>query len=277
MLDPLARNVAGDPNRLQQIFWILLSNAIKFTPRGGRVQIILERVNSHLEVSIDDSGEGIDPEFLPHVFERFRQADASTTRAHAGLGLGLAIVKHLSELHGGSIRAKSPGVSHGATFTVSLPLAPVEQEAADDSHRRHPQVGSALISDTEAPSLHGIEVLVVDDEPDAAAIVTRILVKAGASVRCASSVDAALAEIEIYPPDVLVSDIGMPAKDGYFLIRALRGRPAVQGGGIPAIALTAYTRSEDRIRAIAAGFQMHISKPANALELVTMVASLGKK
>lgn len=273
IIDPLARNVSGDPNRLQQIFWNLLSNAIKFTPAGGAVQITLERVNSHLEVSITDTGEGIDPEFLPHVFERFRQADASTTRRHAGLGLGLAIVKNLVELHGGGVRAKSAGHSRGSVFTVSLPLAPIHTDAEEEG-RRHPQSPPRPAQILHAPTVEGVAVLVVDDEADARAVVARILTKAGAIVRQAGSAREALAAISDAKPDVIVSDIGMPDLDGYALIRAVRDLPHHQGGEIPAIALTAYTRSEDRIRAISAGFQMHLSKPADGLELLTMVQSL---
>jgi PAS domain S-box-containing protein len=273
IIDPLAKPVAGDPNRLQQIFWNLLSNAIKFTPRGGRVQVLLERVNSHLEVNVVDSGAGISPEFLPFVFDRFRQADSSTTRKHGGLGLGLAIVKHLVELHGGTVRAKSGGESQGSTFTVTLPLAALHAEP--DETRRHPAGPSA--STPRAPSLLNVSVVVVDDEEDARVLIAKMLTKAGAKVRTGSCAAEAIDAVRSEPPDVLVSDIGMPDEDGFSLIRAIRKLPGEQGGAVPAIALTAYTRTEDRIRVIAEGFQMHLAKPADAVELVTMVASLAKK
>lgn len=277
VLDPLVKGVLGDPSRLQQIFWNLLSNAVKFTPSGGQVMVSLARVNSHLEVSVSDNGIGIRPEFLPQVFERFRQADASTTRRHGGLGLGLAIVKHLTELHGGSVRVKSAGEGQGATFSVLLPLAvilpPAEQPAAD----RHPPSAARAASGAALPSLQKISLLVVDDEEDARNLLKVILSKAGAQVATAASADQALALWQQSVPDVLISDIGMPDKDGYALIREIRALPADKGGRVPAIALTAYTRTEDRIKAISAGFQMHLSKPADGAELMTMVASLAGK
>ncbi len=276
VLDPQARPISGDPNRLQQIFWNLLSNAIKFTPKGGRVQVVLERVNSHLEVSISDTGQGIDPVFLPHVFDRFRQADATTTRQHGGLGLGLAIVKQLVELHGGSVRVKSGGLGAGATFIVDLPLAVLHPEAEPPgSERRHPLAGSshARLS-SQGLNLTGVKVLVVDDEPDARALVKRLLDDRGASVRAACSAAEALRLIGEARPDVLVSDIGMPGEDGYALIQRVRALSATGGGTIPAIALTAYARSEDRMKVILAGFQMHVAKPVEPAELLTMVASL---
>jgi PAS domain S-box-containing protein len=277
ILDPLAQPVAGDPNRLQQIFWNLLSNAIKFTPSGGQVQILLERMNSHLEVSIIDTGAGISPEFLPYVFERFRQADASSTRRHGGLGLGLAIVKHLVELHGGSVRAKSPGADKGTTFTILFPVAAIHGDFADQI-RRHPGVpgDSRIIS--SLPRLDGISVLVVDDEEDARNMLRAMLFKAGATVRTAGSAKHALELWKEMVPDVLVSDIGMPVTDGLSLIRSIRALSEEEGCDVPAIALSAYARTEDRIQAIAGGFQMHLSKPADGLELLTMVGSLvGRK
>jgi CheY-like chemotaxis protein len=273
ILDPLARPVMGDPNRLQQVFWNLLNNAIKFTPKGGRVQITLERVNSHLEVNVSDTGVGISPEFLPYVFERFRQADSSITRQHGGLGLGLAIVKHLTELHGGSVRVKSGGLSQGSTFSVDLPVAVVHGEP--DENRRHPQASPTPV-DMEQPMLMGISVVVVDDEEDARTLLGKILSKAGSKVRFAKCAADAFDAVKGEPPDVLISDIGMPHEDGYALIRRIRSLPKQRGGGVPAIALTAYTRTEDRIRAIAEGFQMHIAKPADATELLTMVKSLAQ-
>ena len=277
VLDPLARPVSGDANRLQQIFWNLLTNAVKFTPKGGRVQILLERVNSHLEVSVIDSGEGIGPEFLPHVFDRFRQEDASTSRQHGGLGLGLAIVKNLVEMHGGTVRAKSGGANQGSTFAVALPLTAVhpEHEAPHlDREREHPAADSPASLLHTGVDLSGVTVLVVDDEPDARALVKRVLETCGAQVRTAGSGAEATAQIAEEKPDVLVSDIGMPGENGYELIRRVRQLPPEQGGTVPAIALTAYARSEDRMKAVRAGFQMHISKPVEPAELLTMVASL---
>jgi PAS domain S-box-containing protein len=276
VLDPVARPVAGDPSRLQQVFWNLLSNAIKFTPRGGRVQVLLERVNSHLAVTVADSGEGIEADFLPFVFERFRQADASSTRRHGGLGLGLAIVKQLVELHGGTVKAKSGGIGKGASFIVELPV-PAVMGTSEEVSRWHPaahlvRLGSAV------PELEGVSVLAVDDEADARILISRILTKAGASVRLAGSASEALVQIRQSLPQVLICDIGMPETDGYGLLKAVRALPASEGGSIPAIALTAYTRVENRIKALSAGFQMHLGKPADALELLTMVASLaGRK
>ena len=275
-LDPQAGSISGDPNRLQQMFWNLLSNATKFTPRGGRVHVVLERVNSHLEVSVIDSGQGITAEFLPHVFDRFRQQDASTTRQHGGLGLGLAIVKQLVELHGGSVRVKSAGEGMGATFIVALPLTVLHPEAEPpESGRRHPQAATSHPNlQTHSLNLQGVKVLVVDDEADARALVKRLLEDRGASVRAAGSVEDALRLLAEERPDVLVSDIGMPGEDGYALIRQVRALGVNQGGAVPAVALTAYARAEDRMKAILAGFQMHVSKPVEPAELLTMVASL---
>lgn len=271
ILDPLAKPVAGDPNRLQQVFWNLLSNAIKFTPRDGRVQVILERVNSHVEISVTDTGAGISPDFLPFVFERFRQADSSITRQHGGLGLGLAIVKHLVELHGGGIRVKSAGLSKGATFTVELPVAALHAESDESVSKADAERSVATIA---KPNLQGVAVLVVDDEADSRELIAKMLTKAGADVQTAKSAADALKNIRERQPHVLVSDVGMPNQDGYALIRSIRQLPADQGGAVPAVALTAYTRTEDRIRAIAEGFQMHLAKPADAVELLTMVHSL---
>ncbi len=275
VLDPLAQPVSGDPNRIQQIFWNLLSNAIKFTPSGGRVQVVLERVNSHLEITVADSGMGIDPDFLPHVFERFRQADSSTTRTHGGLGLGLAIVRHLVELHGGTVRAKSVGANRGSSFIVSFPLAILHAEA--DPARQHPKAPAFNEPLPPEPRLDGISILVVDDEPDSRELLRAILAKAGADVRTAGSAADALAVWHQRRPDVLVSDIGMPEEDGYSLIAKIRALPEPADRLVPAVALTAYSRTEDRIKAIAAGFQMHLSKPADRVELITMVASLAGK
>jgi PAS domain S-box-containing protein len=275
VLDPLAGPVSGDPNRLQQVFWNLLTNAIKFTPKGGGVQLVLERVNSQLEVSVIDSGEGIRPEFLPHVFDRFRQADPSTTRRHGGLGLGLSLVKQLVELHGGTVRAKSAGVGQGSTFTVSLPLTVVHPEREAEALRRHPQVAATTtFADEMCVQIDGLKVLVVDDEADARTLLRRLLEDCGAIVTTAASAAEALERLVVERPDVLISDIGMPGEDGYSLIRRVRALGPENSGNIPAVALTAYAGSEDRTRSILAGFQMHIAKPVEPTELLAVVASV---
>jgi PAS domain S-box-containing protein len=275
VLDPHAGPVSGDPNRLQQVFWNLLTNAVKFTPKGGQVQVLLERVNSHLEITVVDTGEGIRAEFLPHVFDRFRQADASTTRRHGGLGLGLAIVKQLVELHGGTVRVKSPGPGKGATFTVAMPLTVIHPELeADPRERRHPDAVGASNQTDDCVKLTGVKVLVVDDEPDARALVKRLLSDCEAEVRVAGSANEAIAAFKAQTPDVLISDIGMPGEDGYSLIRRVRALSSKAGGNVPAIALTAYARTDDRIRAIRSGFQTHVVKPVDPMELITVVASL---
>jgi PAS domain S-box-containing protein len=264
VIDPAPGPVSGDPGRLQQVLWNLLSNAVKFTPRGGKVQIVLRQSGSSLEVSVSDTGIGIPRDFLPHVFERFRQADASSTRMHGGLGLGLSIVKQLVELHGGSVRGESEGEGKGATFTVVLPLALVKHGL----DRR-----AAAEQDWEVPSLAGISVLVVDDEPDARDLIQRILADADAGVVTVSSAAEGVEEIRRRRPDVLLSDIGMPEVDGYEFIRRVRVL-GEEYRRIPAVALTAFARSEDRRRAMLAGFQMHLAKPVEPAELVAVVASL---
>lgn len=273
VLDPLAGPVSGDPARLQQIVWNLISNAIKFTPKNGQVRVTLERVNSHVEISVSDSGEGIKPEFLPHVFERFRQGDNASTRRHGGLGLGLSIVKQLAELHGGSVQAKSLGEGHGATFRVALPLMPL-QPYDEGRDREHPRTTVTAPGDCEFPKLTGVKVLVVDDEPDARALLKRLLENCEAQVTTGSSVEEALGLVSRFMPDVIVSDIGMPGRDGYDLIRTLRSLAPGQGGAIPAAALTAFARSEDRTRAMVAGFDVHIAKPVEPAELCAVVARL---
>ena len=275
MLDSRAGVVSGDPERLQQVVWNLLSNAVKFTPKGGRVQVRLERVNSHTEIIVSDTGPGIAPEFLPHVFDRFRQADSSITREHGGLGLGLAIVRHLVELHGGTVVVESGGAGQGATFRVKLPLMIVhdEQRVIDSVERRHPTAGAGQLPDCP-PSLKGLRVLAVDDEAEARDLLTAMLERCGAHVRVAASAWAALEALESWRPDVLVSDIGMPDEDGYALIRKVRALPAERGGRIPAVALTAYARTEDRVRALSSGYQVHVAKPVEPAELAAVVASL---
>jgi PAS domain S-box-containing protein len=274
VLDPHAGPVNGDPNRLQQIFWNLLSNAVKFTPRGGRVQVVLERVNSHVEASVTDSGEGIRPDFLPYVFDRFRQSDASTTRRHGGLGLGLAIVKQLCELHGGSVEARSQGAGQGATFIVRLPLMALHPENASAEPRRHPRSTHDAASHHLCADIAGVKVLVVDDDPDARALLRRLLEDCDAVVTVAASVDEAVRRVETERPDVIASDIGMPGEDGYALIRRIRALPADRGGATPAMALTAYARADDRVKVMMAGFQHHLAKPVDPSELIAMVASL---
>jgi CheY-like chemotaxis protein len=275
-LDSATGTVMGDPNRLQQVVWNLLSNAIKFTPRGGRVQVRLERINSHIELTISDTGIGIKPEFLPHVFDRFRQADQATTRQYGGLGLGLAIVRHLVELHGGTVHAESRGEGQGATFTVRLPLITVYRNESQ-AERVHPAAKDALPTLDCPERLDGLRILVVDDEEDTRDLLKTALGQCGAEVTLAGSVEEALASIEQSPPEVLISDIGMAGEDGYELIRKLRALPAAQGGKIPAIALTAYARTEDRLRALRSGYQMHVPKPVELTELVTVVASLVRR
>ncbi|MGI8997822.1 MAG: PAS domain S-box protein [Pyrinomonadaceae bacterium] len=272
VLDPIASAVSGDPDRLQQIVWNLLSNAIKFTPKGGRVQVRLERINSHVEIVVSDTGQGICDEFLPYVFERFRQADASTTRKHGGLGLGLAIVRQLVEMHGGTVSVASGGEGRGATFTVKLPLMIVHHEPGDEK-RRHPQAEEGIKIECP-PELDGVRVLVVDDEPDARQLLTVVLERCGAKILTAASATEALRLLAEVRPDVLLSDIGMPGEDGYSLIRKVRALPAEQGGRTPAAALTAYASAEDRKRVLLAGFQLHIPKPVEPTELITVVASL---
>lgn len=277
IVEPLAGPVMGDPSRLQQIVWNLLSNAIKFTPKEGRVQLILKQVNSHLEIVVSDTGAGIKPEFLPHVFERFRQADATTTRRFGGLGLGLAIVKHLSEMHGGDVRAASPGENMGATFTVLLPLAIAHQhEAQSTQEREHPRAPKGMPMDCP-PALDGAHILMIDDERDSRALVKRILEECQAIVTMAASAEEGLAALRQQKADVIISDVGMPGTDGYQFIRAVRQLSEDEGGNSPAIALTAFARSEDRQRAMLAGFDMHIAKPVEPAELIAVVARLARR
>ena len=270
--------VTGDANRLQQVLWNLLSNAVKFTPKGGRVRVTLERVDSAAHVTVSDTGEGIAAEFLPHVFERFRQADGGSTRRYGGLGLGLSIVKQLVELHGGTVRVSSDGPGRGATFTVALPVRVTAPAADDAGPRGSPRATTDEAADAASaaarPHLGGVRVLAVDDEPDARGLVRRALAGCGAEVQLASSAAEALAALARGPvPDVIVSDVGMPDADGYELIRQVRRLPA-PARDVPAVALTAYARPADRVRALAAGFNLHTAKPVDPAELVVIVASL---
>jgi signal transduction histidine kinase len=276
LLDPQAGPVSGDADRLQQVVWNLLSNAIKFTPKGGRVQVRLERVNSHVEIVVSDSGKGISAEFLPHVFDRFRQADSTSTRKHGGMGLGLSIVRQLVELHGGTVGVESSGVGQGATFIVQLPVMVMHRQpsAAAAHPRRHPTVGGNGLSYDCPPSLKGLRVLVVDDEPDTRRLLRTVLEQCGSEVTTAGSAAEAIDAFIQSKPDVLISDIGMPEEDGYELIGKLRAAESGHNGRIPAIALTAYARVEDRIRALNAGFQVHVPKPIEPVELLAVVASL---
>jgi PAS domain S-box-containing protein len=276
VLDSGASMVSGDPSRLQQVIWNLLSNAIKFTPRGGRVQVKLERINSHVEITVSDDGQGIGADVLPFIFERFRQADSTMTRAHGGLGLGLAIVRHLVEMHGGTVEVESPGEGYGATFTVKLPLIVVRSFKvghASRAERVHPTSSNVLPFDCP-PELDGLRLLVVDDEEDTRTLLKVVLEQCGASVTTASSVREAIAVLKESRPDVLISDLGMPEEDGYSLIKRVRALSEEDGGKTPSAALTAYARAEDRMKVLRSGFQIHIPKPVEPAELVAVVANL---
>jgi signal transduction histidine kinase/ActR/RegA family two-component response regulator len=275
LLDPRAGPATGDPSRLQQVVWNLLANAVKFTPKGGRVQVHLQRINSHVELVVSDTGEGIAPAILPYVFDRFRQADSSSTRAHTGLGLGLALVKHLVELHGGSVVAHSAGEGQGATFRVTLPVTIA-----------HPPVGvpapvhpaSPLLDGRPAGTrLDGLRVLLVDDDRDALDLATAIVADAGGDVRTCRSAREALDVLTEWRPHVLVSDIEMPGEDGYALIRKVRALEPDRGGKTPAVALTAYGRIQDRTLSLTAGYSMHVPKPVDPGELTTVIASLAER
>jgi len=275
VLDPRAAPITGDSGRLQQVIWNLLMNAVKFTPKGGRVQVHLQRVNSHVEIIVSDTGPGIAPDVLPFIFERFTQADSSSTRAHSGLGLGLALVKHLVELHGGSVDAQSPGEGKGATFVVRLPLT-IAEIPAGLRPRLHPTAPTieALLP---GPRLDGLRVLVVDDDPDAVNLASAILTDAGAEVRTCLSAPEALAVLQQWRPHVLVSDIEMPGEDGYSLIRKVRALDSEHGGKTPAVALTAYGRIQDRMLSLTAGYSMHVPKPVDPGELTTIIASVAAR
>lgn len=276
VLDSGASMVSGDPARLQQVIWNLLSNAIKFTPRDGRVQVKLERINSHVEIIVRDDGQGISPDVLPFIFERFRQADSTMTRAHGGLGLGLAIVRHLVEMHGGTVEVESAGEGLGATFTVKLPLVVVRSfnaRRASDAERVHPTASNGSPFNCP-PELDGLRLLVVDDEEDTRTLLKMVLEKCGASVTTVSSAREAIAALKRTRPHVLISDLGMPEEDGYALIKKVRALPEEEGGKTPSAALTAYARVEDRMKVLRSGFQIHIPKPVEPAELVAVVANL---
>ena len=258
--------VLGDANRLQQVVWNLLSNAVKFSESGGRVEVRLERVGAQALIRVSDTGKGIDPEFLPHVFDYFRQEDSTTTRVFGGLGLGLAIVRQLVELHGGTVQAESSGVGQGARFTVMLPL---QKQVEAKIESPVPSSQSPVLS-----PLSGLRVMVVDDEPDTLELLAFTLSELGAVVRAVASAEEVLVALSGWPADLLLSDIGMPQMDGYMLIRAIRGMPPERGGTLPAIALTAYAGETDRQQVLAAGFQHHLAKPVESGELVAAILSL---
>ncbi|MGQ0763345.1 MAG: ATP-binding protein [Acidobacteriota bacterium] len=279
ILDPLAGPVSGDPTRLQQIIWNLLSNAIKFTPKDGTVRVQLARNNSHLEVTIADNGVGISAEFLPHVFDRFRQADSTLTRLQGGLGLGLAIVRHLVELHGANVEAHSAGIGKGATFTIRFPLMAVREVdafPAEVAARRSPIPWPDIPFECP-PGLKDLRVLVVDDDPDARQLLTLLLERCQARVITANSVAEAIERFEKARPDILVSDIEMPGEDGYSCIRKIRAKEGKLNGRIPAAALTAHAGVTDRMRALAAGFDIHVPKPVEPAEFVAVIASLASR
>jgi CheY-like chemotaxis protein len=270
VLDPNTGPVSGDPDRLQQVVWNLLSNAVKFTPRGGTVQVLLQPREGNAEIAVSDTGRGISKEFLPHVFDRFRQADASITRQFGGLGLGLGIVRQLVELHGGTVSASSLGEGKGATFVVALPLMIVEPTRDGDDV---PAPHRAPARDSASQSLRGVRVLVVEDEPDSRWLLERLLTDAGAVVTATSSAAEGFAAFTREPPDVIVGDIGMPEEDGYSMLRRIR---AAENGHphVPAIALTALARAEDRRRALMAGYQVHLAKPVEPAELRAAITNL---
>jgi PAS domain S-box-containing protein len=263
--------ISGDPDRLQQVVWNLLANAVKFTPKGGTVRIATQTTESTVDILVADNGQGIDPAFLPRVFERFRQADSTTSRRHGGLGLGLAIVRHLVELHGGTVKVESAGIGHGATFTVRLPI----QHGHSTSFERLPVAPDSSSSKAQpSVALRGIRVLVVDDEPDAREMLAEILKAHDAQVVTARCAADALQLLQESRPDVLVSDVGMPMENGYALIEKVRALPPERGGYTPAVALTAYTRVEDRAKALASGFNLHVAKPVDIAVLIPALVSL---
>jgi PAS domain S-box-containing protein len=276
LLEPNVGPVFGDSERLQQVVWNLLSNGVKFTRKGGLVQVTLQRINSHVEIVVNDTGVGIKSDFLPHVFDRFRQADGSTTRNYGGLGLGLAIVRHLVELHGGTVWAESAGEDQGAKFTVRFPSM-VSSELRHNEVFDEPVISAIEAREKQPASLQGLRVLVVDDEFDARTLLMAMLERCGAEALAVSSAREGLDAIESWKPDVLIGDIGMPVEDGYALIKKVRALPGDRGGLTPALALTAYARTEDRVRALAEGYQVHLAKPVDRYELAVVVAGLAER
>jgi CheY-like chemotaxis protein len=275
VFDPRAVPITGDPERLQQVVWNLMSNAVKFTSRGGRVQVHIERVASHVEIVVSDTGVGISSDFLPHIFERFRQADASSTRERGGLGLGLSIARHIVESHGGTIHAASNGEGTGSTFRVALPIRIIHDPP--DGDRIHPHVAEEVPIPHPLPDLHGVTVLTVDDDRDALRLVREILEAAGATVLTAESGQEALNSLHVTRPHVLVADLGLPRMDGFELVDRIRRLGDEGLRAIPAAALTAFARSEDRTRVLRSGFQMHLTKPIAPGELMAAVAVLAKR
>ena len=276
VIDDRSGIVFADANRVQQVIWNLLSNAVKFTSEGGRVEARLSRSDGHIEITVTDTGMGIEPQFIPYVFDRFRQADSTSTRKYGGLGLGLAIVRHVVEMHGGTVAASSPGKGQGATFKVRFPIASPDGLLQPEKRPPGPPSKQTTQSDQwdDRQSLSGVRVLVVDDDLDTLEILKVILQNRGAEVITASSAGDALKALEHSLPDALVSDLAMPEHNGYELIERIRQRGPERGGNIPAIALTAYARVEDRVRALKAGFQMYVPKPVDPNELVAVVANL---
>jgi signal transduction histidine kinase len=275
MFDSRIGPIQGDPNRLQQVIWNLMSNAIKFTPEKGRVEVLYRLVENGVEIRISDTGKGINRDFLPYVFDRFRQADSSAARMHGGLGLGLSIVRHLVELHGGTVGADSDGDGKGATFAITLPLAITSSEIdSGELDEAESSLSSLNVPTPDNLSLSGLRLLIVDDEPDTLEMISTMLKQCGAEVITSVSASEALNELMKSKPDVLISDIGMPGEDGYSFIRKVRALSAESGGRTPAVALTAYARFEDRMRALSSGYQMHVTKPPEPAELAVVIASL---
>jgi PAS domain S-box-containing protein len=275
-MDFATETVLGDPARLQQVLWNLLSNAIKFTPKGGNIHTSFQQVNSQARVTVTDSGPGIEESFLPFVFDRFRQADSTTIKKYGGLGLGLSIVRHLVELHGGTVAAANREDSSGAVFTLNFPVMAIRQSAERPGMKTDvpADIAPGTLPMDSMPRLDGVKILVVDDEPDARRLMTVLLEQRGAKVESRESVAQALETIAAFDPAVLVSDIGMPGEDGYSLIRKLRARETGSGKRLPAVALTAFARVEDRLQALSAGYDMHVPKPVEPAELILVISRL---
>jgi CheY-like chemotaxis protein len=254
--------------------WNLLANAVKFTPSGGEVAVKLSRDESHVRIAVADTGQGISSDFLPYVFDRFRQADGTITRAHGGLGLGLAIVRHLVEIHGGTVAAESEGEGRGATFIIELPAADGFGDGAAEAQKLSASLAEVAAAVSPVSHLADLRVLIVDDEADARLLLKTIMEQSGATVRAAASASEAMTALKEFRPDILVSDIGMPQEDGYALLRHVRALSPEEGGRIPAVALTAYAQEDDRMRALLAGFQVHVAKPINPPEFVAVIVGL---
>jgi CheY-like chemotaxis protein len=277
MLDPRAGPVIGDPDRLQQVVWNLVSNAVKFTPKNGRVDVTLSRLDSQVEIVVNDTGQGIAPDVLPYVFDRFKQGDSTSTRAHGGLGLGLALVRHLVELHGGTVTAASAGVGQGATFVVRLPVSMLRPTTAPEPTHPTASAASPLAAASLDDALPGIRVLVVDDDADALELVSAMLRRANAEPRVATSAAEGIAIVESWHPEVILSDLEMPGEDGYAFLRRIQAVERETGQRFPSVALTAYGRLEDRVRTLSAGFAMHLPKPVDPAELVAVIGALARR